>query len=69
MGQEKSNKKELLMYLIIVLILVILAVCNNRFWKLGKKQHTDKINNDNNITYFESGNKIYNVPYEEEWLD
>lgn len=68
MGQEKANKKELLMYLIIILILIILVVCNNRFWKLGKKENTNKI--DNNInTYFESGNKIYNVPYEEEWLD
>ena len=63
----KYNKWELIFYVFILFGLIVIVICNNKFWKLGKKQNTDKI--DNNITYFESGNKIYNVPYKEEWLD
>lgn len=52
------------MYLIISAILIILSICNKLFWKLGKMQ--DDISNN---TYFKTDNIIYNVPYEEEWLD
>ncbi len=62
----KHNKKELVFYFVVLFGLIVLVVCNNKFWKLGKKQYNNKADN---ITYFESGNKIYNVPYEEEWLD
>lgn len=64
MNSSKSNKKELIMYLIISIILIILSICNKLFWKLGKMQ--DNISNN---TYFKTDNIIYNVPYEEEWLD
>lgn len=64
MNSSKSNKKELIMYLIISAILIILSICNKLFWKLGKMQ--DSISNN---TYFKTDNIIYNVPYEEEWLD
>ena len=64
MNSSKSNKKELIIYLIISVILIILSICNKLFWKLGKMQ--DSINNN---TYFKTDNIIYNVPYEEEWLD
>lgn len=67
MNKENSHKKELLIYLIIVIVLIILSVCNNLFWKLGKQQDTYNI--ENNVTYFESDNIIYNVPYYEQWLD
>lgn len=64
MNSNKSNKKELVMYLIIFIILVILSVCNRLFWKLGKVE-----NNISTNIYFITDNIIYDVPYEEEWLD
>lgn len=64
MNSSKSNKKELIIYLIISIILIIVSICNKLFWKLGKMQ--DNISNN---TYFKTDNIIYNVPYEEEWLD
>lgn len=65
MNQNKSNKKELIIYLVIMLVLIILSLCNNLIWKLGKQQD----NIENNVTYFESDNIIYNVPFEEKWLE
>lgn len=56
-----KNKKDLLCYLVVFLVLVIIVILNNVFWKLGKI--------DNNIVYLESNNVIYNVPYEEKVLD
>lgn len=66
---KKGDKylKELLLYGGILAILISIIVCNNLIWKLGKQQNT--YNFENNITYFESDNIIYNVLYEEEWLD
>lgn len=57
-----KNKKEMLCYLAICVVLIIIVILNNVFWKLGKE-----INN--NIDYLESNNVIYNVPYEEKVLD
>ena len=57
-----KNKKEMLYYLAICVVLIIIVILNNVFWKLGKE-----INN--NIDYLESNNVIYNVPYEEKVLD
>lgn len=59
----KEVKKSLILYIIVLIGLIIVVAFNNKFWKLGKQKNTNKI--DNNITYFESSNKIYNVPYEE----
>ena len=59
-----KNKKELICYLAIFILLVIFVVLNNIFWKLGKQD-----NNTNNIVYLESDNVIYDVPYNEKVLD
>lgn len=59
-----KNKKELICYLAIFVLLVILVVLNNIFWKLGKQD-----NNTNNIVYLESNDVIYDVPYNEKVLD
>ena len=61
-----KNKKEILCYLAICVVLVIIVILNNMFWKLGKETN-NKI--ENNIDYLESNNVIYNVPYEEKVLD
>ena len=59
------NKKEMFCYLTIFVILLIIVVLNNVFWKLGK--NTENITN--NTEYLESNNVTYNVPYEEMVLD
>lgn len=61
-----KNKKEMLCYLAICVVLVIIVILNNMFWKLGKETN-NKI--ENNIDDLESNNVIYNVPYEEKVLD
>ena len=61
-----KNKKEMLCYLAICIVLIIIVILNNVFWKLGKETN-NKI--ENNIDYLESNNVIYNVPYEEKVLD
>lgn len=61
-----KNKKEMLCYLAICVVLIIIVILNNVFWKLGKEKN-NKIEND--IDYLESNNVIYNVPYDEKVLD
>lgn len=64
MNRNNNQIKELVFYLSILVILIVFIICNNLFWNIGKQDNLQ----DNNI-YFESSNVIYNVPYEEEWLD
>lgn len=59
-----NNVKELILYIIIVIILVALSILNNVFWKIGKEEQKY-----NEITNLKSGNVIYNVPFKEQWLD
>ena len=59
-----NNVKELILYIIIVIILVALSILNNVFWKIGKEEQKY-----NEITNLKSGNVIYNAPFEEKWLD
>lgn len=59
------DKKEMFCYLTIFVILLIIVVLNNVFWKLGK--NTENITN--NTEYLKSNNVTYNVPYEERVLD
>ncbi len=59
------DKKEMFCYLTIFVILLIIVVLNDVFWKLGK--NTENITN--NTEYLESNNVTYNVPYEERVLD
>ena len=61
-----KSKKEMLCYLAICVVLIIIVILNNVFWKLGKETN-NKI--ENNTDYLESNNVIYNVPYEEKVLD
>lgn len=64
MNRNNNQIKELVFYLSILVILIVFIICNNLFWNIGKQNNLQ----DNNI-YFESSNVIYNVPYEERWLD
>ena len=59
-----KNVKELILYIIIVIILLTLSILNNLFWKIGKEEQKN-----NEITNLKSENIIYNVPFEEQWLD
>lgn len=61
-----KNKKEMFCYLAVFIVLVIIVILNNVFWKLGKE---DNNKTNNNIVYLESNNVIYDVPYEEKALD
>ncbi|MCI9286459.1 MAG: hypothetical protein HFJ57_00450 [Clostridia bacterium] len=61
----EKNKKEMFCYLAIFIVLVIIVILNNVFWKLGKEDNSKQ----NNIVYLESNNVTYNVPYEERALD
>lgn len=69
MKANKELKKELYFYAGILVILIITILCNNLFWKIGKRQEDINTSTKKNITYFKSGNVIYNIPFEEEWLD
>lgn len=60
-----KNKKEILCYLSVVIILVIIVILNNVFWKLGKENY----NQPNDIVYLKSNNVTYNVPFSERVLD
>jgi hypothetical protein len=64
----KDDKKELIFYSIIVVILVVISILNNAFWKIGKEQN-EPINNVQETQQLEVNNITYNVPFEEEWLD
>lgn len=64
MNRNNNQIKELVFYVSILVILIVFIICNNLFWNIGKQDNLQ----DNNI-YFESCNVIYNVPYEEQWLD
>lgn len=61
-----KNKKEMFCYLMIFIMLVVIVILNNIFWKLGKEESNKT---DNSINYFESNNVTYNIPYNEMVLD
>lgn len=61
-----KKKREMFCYLAVFIVLVIIVILNNIFWKLGKE---DNSKTNNNIVYLESNNVIYDVPYEEKALD
>lgn len=63
---DKSLKKEVIFYLIIVFILISISILNNAFWKIGKKEETNEIVQEQKL---EVNNITYNVPFEEKWLD
>ena len=64
MQEKLKNSKELVYYIAILIFIIIIVVCNNLFWKIGKQEQ--KVNE---VTNLKSGNVIYNAPFEEKWLD
>ncbi len=65
MKDKLKNNKELICYFVLLIFLIIIVICNNIFWKLGKETEST----ENNTGYLESNNIIYDVPYEERVLD
>ena len=59
-----NNIKELILYVLIVVILLTISILNNVFWKIGKDETAH-----NEITNLKSGNIIYNVSFKKQWLD
>lgn len=69
---KKEGIKEIVFYGIILAIVIILIICNNIFWKLGKQKEEINYNNTSNeqqVQYLQENNITYNVPFEEKWLD
>ena len=61
--------KELIFYGVILFAIILIVVCNNIFWKIGKETKQEISNNNTQMQLLEINNITYNVPYEEEWLD
>lgn len=67
---DKSLKKEVIFYSIIVVILITISVLNNMFWKIGKEdKKQENIVNNQEVQQLEINNITYDVPFEEKWLD
>ena len=68
--RENKNIKELILYAIITVILIIVSILNNKVWKLGKENTPkESINNNQEVQLLEINNITYNVPFEEKWLE
>lgn len=65
---DKSAKKEIILYSIITVILIVLSALNNIFWKIGKQENKETIKGQE-VQQLESNNITYDVPYNEKWLD
>lgn len=68
---KKEGIKEIIFYGVILIVIIILIIGNNVFWKIGK---TDAVENNNievqnQTQYLQENNITYNVPFNEEWLD
>ena len=67
---DKSLKKEVIFYSIIVVILITISFLNNAFWKIGKEdKKQDNVVTNQEVQQLEVNNITYNVPFEEKWLD
>lgn len=67
---DKSLKKEVIFYSIIVVILITISILNNVFWKIGKEdKKQENIVTNQEVQQLEVNNITYNVPFEEKWLD
>lgn len=64
----KDNKREVIFYSIIVIILLTISILNNVFWKIGKEEK-EITTNTQETQQLEVNNITYNVPFEEKWLD
>lgn len=67
--KDNKNKKELFFYAFLVVILIVISILNNSFWKLGKEDNKQENVIKNEQQLLEVNNITYNVPYEERWLD
>ncbi len=67
--KDNKNIKELVFYSIIVIVLIIISILNNAFWKIGKKEKLQEKTMENEQQLLEINNITYDVPYEERWLD
>lgn len=65
---DKSLKKEVIFYSIIVVILIVISILNNVFWKIGKEEKQTDIPSQE-VQQLEVNNITYNVPFDEKWLD
>lgn len=63
----KGSKKEIVFYSLILVLLIVIVVLNNVFWKIGKD--TEEIQDKQEIQQLEIDNITYNVPFDEKWLD
>jgi len=63
----KGSKKEIVFYSLILVLLIVIVVLNNVFWKIGKD--TEEIQDKQEIQQLEIDNITYNVPFEDKWLD
>lgn len=63
---DKSLKKEVTLYSIIAVILIVISILNNVFWKFGKGDNISKTQDNQQL---EINNITYNVPFDEKWLD
>lgn len=61
---DKTLKKEVIFYSIMVAILIIISVLNNVFWKIGKEKEEKE-----ELQQLKVNNITYDVPFEEKWLD
>ena len=67
--KDNKNIKELVFYSIIVIVLIIISILDNAFWKIGKKEKIQEKTIKNEQQLLEIDNITYDVPYEERWLD
>ena len=67
--KDNNNKKELIFYAFLVVILIAISILNNAFWKIGKENNVEENITTNEQELLEVNNITYNVPYDERWLD
>ena len=58
----------MIFYSIIVVILIVISILNNVFWKIGKEEKQADIPSQE-VQQLEVNNITYNVPFDEKWLD
>lgn len=58
----------MIFYSIIVVILIVISILNNVFWKIGKEEKQTDIPSQE-VQQLEVNNITYNVPFDEKWLD
>ena len=66
---EKSAKKELIIYSMILVIVILLVITKNFIFnnKIEDNNKVENIDNQTSKNYLAVNNVIYNTTYEEEW--